>query len=154
MHFTRPRELILAALVGLGVGYALFDLAYGSMPSLPVAAGTTLAVLAVIEAILAGWIRAKIAARELTEPVLASRLVALAKASSLLGAIMVGGWGGALAFLLPRSDRLQHAADDLPAAVVGAVCAAVLIGAALWLEHCCRTPDRPESDRADDQGGS
>jgi hypothetical protein len=60
---------------------------------------------------------------------------------------MLGAWVGVGAYLLPRRSELSAAADDLPSAIVGAVCAVALIGAALWLEYCCRTPEDREGQR-------
>lgn len=154
MHFTRARDLLFAALIGLGGGLLLFQLAYKSMGSLPVLAGTTLLVLALIELGLAIWVRRRIRSRRLTDAFRVARIVALAKASSLLGAIMAGAWAGALGYLLPRADRLPAAARDTPAGVVGVLSAAALVACALWLEHCCRTPDSEDSDRMGESSDS
>jgi hypothetical protein len=75
----------------------------------------------------------------------AARAVLVAKASSLAGAVMAGVWGGLLAHVLPRAADVAAAASDALAAGVGLACALVLVGGALWLEWCCRTPD-DESD--------
>lgn len=108
-------------------------------------------VLALGETVLAFAIRSRIKERRVESGIGIARAVVLAKASSLLGALMVGAWLGALAYLAPRSGEIVAAANDLPATVVGACCAAALIGAALWLEHCCRAPkngDDTDSDRS------
>lgn len=147
MHFTRPRELLVAWLIGLALGYLLFQVAYASMPSLPTLAGVTLLVLAVVEVVLAFVVRNRIRSGRVVTGLGIARAVALAKASSLLGALMLGGWLAGVAFLAPRSGELVAASDDLPSAIVGAVCAAVLIAAALWLEYCCRAPEPRDSDR-------
>lgn len=154
VHFTRARDLVVAAFVGLGVGYVIFQLGFGAIQRLPIFAGGTLLLLAVVEVGLAFWVRRRIRDAQLTEPIRAARIVALAKASSLLGAIMGGGWLGVLGYLLPRSDTLAAAARDVPAAVVGVLCACALIAAALWLEHCCRTPEPKDSDRMGESRGS
>ncbi|GHF74630.1 cobalamin synthase [Amycolatopsis bartoniae] len=153
MHFTRPRELVTAGLVGLVLAYLVFRFAYGSLPPLPRYAGVTLLVLAVVEAVLAFSVRARIRSGRLTGAIGVARAVALAKASSLLGALMLGAWLGALAALLPRADEVAAAANDVRSAIIGAVCAVVLIAAALWLEHCCRTPETRDQDRDDHPTG-
>jgi hypothetical protein len=57
---------------------------------------------------------------------------------------------GLLGYLLPRLSQLAAAADDTPGAVLGLVCAAALVAAALWLQHCCRAPrDGEDADDAD-----
>ncbi|MGH3517302.1 MAG: DUF3180 domain-containing protein [Haloechinothrix sp.] len=149
MHFTRIRDLLLAGLIGLGFGYLVFLIAYSAMPSLPTFAGGTLLVLAMAELALAFWVRDKIRSAHVTGPIVIARMVALAKASSLLGAIMSGGWLGAALYLLPR-DELAAARQDTPSTIIGAVCAAVLVGAALWLEQSCRTPEPRDRDHVDE----
>jgi hypothetical protein len=146
MHFTRPRELIFAGVIGLVLAYLVFKVGYGSIPRLPTMAGVTLLLLAVVEAVLAFTLRDRIKSGRVLAGITFARAVALAKASSLLGALMLGAWAGALAYLVPRADRITAASDDLPAAEVGMACAAALIAAALWLEHCCRTPEPRDPD--------
>ena len=157
MKFTRGRDLTTAGVVAIVVVYLAIRLLYGEIPPLPTFAGVTLLVLAIIEGVLGTSLRGRIKrmaegrpmdGRPL-EPLTVARAVALAKASSLLGAIMLGAWIGVLGYLLPRQGELSAAANDLPSAIVGAVCAAALIGAALWLEYCCRTP----RDRGDQRSG-
>ncbi len=147
MHFTRPRDLVVAGLLGLGLGYLLFQAAYGSLPQLPLLAGVTFAILAVIEAVLAFSVRSRIKNGRVVAAIGVARSVALAKASSLAGAFMVGAWLAALAYVLPRRDELVAAVLDTRAAVVGVVSAAALVAAALWLEHCCRTPQDHDRER-------
>ncbi|MPY97534.1 MAG: DUF3180 family protein [Actinophytocola sp.] len=149
MHFTRARDLLLSGIVAVGAGLALFDLAYGSMQSIPRFAGGLLAIMALGELIGGFVVRDRVKSRRLTEPVVVSRVVILAKASSQLGAIMLGAWLGASLYLLPRTGSLEAAREDVPSALIGAVCAAALVAAALWLEHSCRTPqgtDRGERE--------
>jgi len=147
MHFTRPRELVTACLVGLVLAYLAFEFLYGSLPRLPTFAGVTLLVLAVIEVALAFSIRSRIRAGRLYASLGVARAVALAKASSLLGALMSGAWAGVLIALVPRADEATAPAADVRSAVIGLVSALALVGAGLWLEHCCRTPDRGDQDR-------
>lgn len=148
MHFTRATDLVLAGLVGLGVGYLVFQLASTEIPKLPVLAGGLLGVLAVIDAGLAAWVGKRIAGGRLTEAIVVSRCVVLAKASSMLGALMLGGWLGALAYLVSFSSVVAD--DEVPSTIVGAVCAAALIAAGLWLEHSCRTPEQQDQDYSGD----
>ncbi len=145
MHFTRAKDLLLSGVVAIAVGLALFDLVYGSMQSIPRFAGGLLAIMAVGELIGGFVVRDRIHSGRLTEPVVVSRVVILAKASSQLGAIMLGGWLGALLYLLPQTGSLAAAREDIPSVIIGAICAAALTAAALWLEYTCRTPR--DSDR-------
>lgn len=159
MHFTRARDLVVAGLLAAGIVFLLAQTAYGDLPPLPTFAGVTLLVLAVIEAALGASLRSRIRKPEggrPVQPLAAARSVALAKASSLLGAIMLGAWLGMFVYLFPRRGELAAAADDVPSTVIGAVCAAVLTGAALYLEWCCRTPrdqDNPPPEFRSDATG-
>ncbi|WP_019814758.1 DUF3180 domain-containing protein [Saccharomonospora saliphila] len=146
MQFTRARDLLVAGVIGFALAFPLFRAAYQSLPSLPTLAGVTLLVLAVAELVLAFVVRTRIRSRAVVTGLGIARVVALAKASSLLGALMSGAWLGALGYLGPRAGRVVAASDDLPAAIVGVCCAAALVGAALWLEYCCRTPSDPDRD--------
>jgi hypothetical protein len=155
MHFTRARDLVLAGLVAAALVYLLVRVFYGEMPPLPTFAGVTLLVLAGIEVWLAVWLRSRIRNphKEL-QPITAARAVALAKASSLLGAIMLGAWVGILAYVLPRRADLTAAAEDFPSTVVGVICSAALIAAALWLEWCCRTPRDQDNQPPERRSGA
>jgi hypothetical protein len=149
MHFTRPRELVVAGLVALALVYVVFEFAYGSLPRLPTLAGVTLIVLAVIEVALAFSIRSRIREGRVASAVGVVRAVALAKASSMLGALMLGAWLGVLAALVPRLGELTAATGDVRSALVGTGSSILLIAAGLWLEHCCRTPDGGDRERND-----
>ncbi|HEV2087002.1 MAG TPA: DUF3180 domain-containing protein [Cryptosporangiaceae bacterium] len=143
---TRPGTLALVALLALLVGWALVKRYYGDLPSLTWFPAMTLVLLAFLETISALSTKARIDRRPDTEPVeplVVARYAALAKASSLGGAIFGGLYGG-VAFYLLTAQHLTAANDDLPEAIGGVVAAAVLVAAALWLEHACRVPKPPE----------
>lgn len=147
----RPRDLVLSALVTAVLAHLAVRLTYGSLPVFPLGAGVPLAVLGVAEAVGGRELRARIRRRPGTRPVpplVAARAVLVARASALAGAIMVGGWAGLLAYTAPRSAELVAASGDTTAAAVGLVGAACLVAGALWLQHCCRTPDDPPDDPA------
>ena len=149
MRFTKPRDLLAAGLVAGLLAHLLLRLAYDTLPPLPTFAGFTLLVIAGINLALAFSLRARILRKPGTEPVqplTAARAVALAKASSLLGAIMGGAWAGVLVYVLPVRAEFEAAGHDMVSAIVGVGCAALLIGAALWLEHCCKTPTDSHQD--------
>jgi Ca2+/Na+ antiporter len=157
MHFTRARDLVIAGLVTAVVVHLLVRVLYGQLPPLPTFAGVTLLVLAVVEVVLAFSLRSRIRdprGGRRVQPLTAARAVALAKASSLLGAIMVGAWLGVFGYVLPRRAEITAAADDLPSTVVGVICSAILTGAALWLEWCCRTPDEQDNQPPERRSGS
>lgn len=152
MTATRPRDLLVAALVAAIVVNLLVRLSYASLPAIPALAGVTLGVLGVAEAIAGSTLRARIERRPGTTPVpplVAARAVLVAKASALGGAIVAGAWAGLALHVLPRAADVVAAAGDSVGAVVGLVCALGLVGGALWLERCCRTPDDRRDDRSD-----
>jgi hypothetical protein len=150
---TRWHELLPGYLVVAVAVYLITRLSYGVLPPLPLFAGITLLVLAVVETALGFSLKARIERRPGTSPVqplMAARAVTLAKASAVAGAVMAGVFTGLLGYLLPRLSQLAAAADDTPGAVLGLVCAAALVAAALWLQHCCRAPrDGEDADDAD-----
>ncbi|MGH3822039.1 MAG: DUF3180 domain-containing protein [Pseudonocardiaceae bacterium] len=147
MTFTRARDLIAAAAIASVLVNLLLQLSYGDVPTLPQLAGTTLLFFAIAEAVLGNMLRARIQQRPGSRPVqalTAAKAVVLAKASSLAGAVTGGAWLGVLSYVLPLRSQLASAASDTLTALIGAICSAALVAAALWLEHCCRTPDGPD----------
>jgi hypothetical protein len=154
---TRPRDLVLPALVAAVVVHLLVRLTYGTLPTFPLTAGVPLGVLGVAEAIGGSALRSRIRRKPGTRPVqplVAARAVLVARASALAGAIMVGVWAGLLAYVGPRSGDIAAAAGDTVAAAVGLACASALVGGALWLQHCCRTPDDPSGEDGPQAGPS
>ncbi|MDN5932904.1 MAG: DUF3180 domain-containing protein, partial [Pseudonocardia sp.] len=86
MTATRPRDLLVAALVAAVLANLLVRLSYGSLPAIPALAGVTLGVLGVAEAIAGRSLRARIERRPGTTPVpplVAARAVLVANASAL-----------------------------------------------------------------------
>lgn len=143
MRFTRPRDLTAVAIIAGLLAHLLLRLSYDSLPPMPVLAGSTLFVIAVVEVVLAFSLRSRIQRRpgaRPVQPLTAARAVALAKASSVLGALMFGAWAGLLIYVIPVRDSFPAASNDLVAAVAGMIAAVALTAAALWLEHCCKTP--------------
>lgn len=148
---TRVRDLLgVAVVVGL-IAWILVRYNYGSLPPMPLLAGIVLYILAALEVVIALIVRSRVASRDVgpargqLHPITAARVLALAKASALLGAIAIGVWSGLLVYLLTQRD-LAAADHDRPGAIIGLVGGLLLIGAALWLEYCCRAPDDPTDD--------
>ncbi|RKT83903.1 Protein of unknown function [Saccharopolyspora antimicrobica] len=154
LSFTKPGQLITAGVAAAVVVFLLTQLAYGDLPRLPLAAGATLLLIALVDLVLALTMRPRIKRKPGTEPVnslTAARAVALAKASSMAGAIMAGVWIGLGAYLLPIVGTVAAAQTDIVAAVIGLISAAALIAAGLWLEHSLRNPDEPEEPLDDEE---
>jgi len=51
-----------------------------------------------------------------------------------------------LVYLLPKRGVMRVAGEDSAGAVVAAVSALALVVAALWLQHCCKSPNEPPED--------
>lgn len=154
MKPTRIWDVLSLALLAAVATWLLVRVSYGSLPPIPVYAGASLYPVALIETVLAFVVRARIrdhaigpGPRQL-HPITAARAAALAKASALVGAASAGVWAGFLVFLWPQRSQLRAAVSDSPGAIVGLVAAILLVVAALWLEHCCRTPDEPPDQPA------
>ena len=76
-------------------------------------------------------------------PLAVARTVLVAKASAWMGALVLGWWVAVLVYFLPRRSWLRIAAEDTTGSVVAAVSALALVVAALWLQHCCKSPQDP-----------
>ncbi|PZU45693.1 MAG: DUF3180 domain-containing protein [Microbacterium sp.] len=156
MKRTSPAVLIIAAILGAAVGFGVDQLLTGAgratfTPSLllPV----LLVLLAAGVLLFALPIRRGVTGRDPApvDPFRAVRVVMLAKASSIVGAVVAGVATGLLAFLLTR-----------PVAPVGSVVAValtlasgiVLLVAALVAEHLCtiRKDDDDEQPGPDEPG--
>jgi Protein of unknown function (DUF3180) len=146
---TRKRDLTAAALGTAVLGYILVTTLYRWFPPITVWTGLSLLAVGIAEAIWARHVRAKITdgkigdARDLLHPLAVARSLEVAKASAWVGALALGWWIGVLVFLLPRRAWLRVAAHDTAGTAVAALSALALVAAALWLQHCCRSPGDP-----------
>jgi hypothetical protein len=162
----RRADLAVLAL-GLAVAaWLVVRVAYGQLPPLHWWLPAPLGVLAVAEALGTRTLRARLTAERKArasavrndqprqpvalvrpvEPMLVARLAVLAQASAYVGGVCGGLWAGVLAHVGPLSARAQAARSDAVAAVLGLVCAAALVAAALWLEGVCRVPPGSDDD--------
>ncbi len=154
MRPTRVSTLVVVAVICAAASLLLLRSIYQRLPPLPWTGIPALLVAAVAEAWAGRDLRARITGRrglKPAAPLFVSRMVALAKASSLAAAAVAGlaaGFdiylSGSLAAAVPRQDALT-AALTFGAAVV-------LACAALFLEYCCRVPDTPDRDDRDQAG--
>jgi len=137
------------ALTATVVSWLVIRQLYGDLPPFPAYVPLSLAVLAVVEFVLGAQLRSRIGRRPGTAPVLpliAARAVALAKATSLVGAATAGFWAGLLLHVVPKVDFLVVAGADARTGVIGVACALALAAAGLWLEYSCRAPERPDDE--------
>ena len=151
MRPTSISVLIVAGLSAAALGWLLLSFSYSLLPRLPWSPVIVLAVLGVAEALLAQNTSARIQRKPGTprvDPLVVARYVALAKASSLVGAISGGFSAGLLAWLV--LEPTKAARTDVPAAGGSLIAAALLVGAALWLERACRIPDDQDNKGEND----
>lgn len=145
MRPTRLSVLAGLVLVAAAAGWALTELAYGSLPPFPRLAPVTLLLLALAMAYTAASVRARLQGRPGTRPIVpmaVARHAALAKASSGAGALFAGFWAGVLIYTGSRLEQ-RAAARDALTSVLGIVAALALVATALWLERVCRVPRPP-----------
>jgi hypothetical protein len=151
---TRKRDLTAATVLAAAVGYLLVMLLYQWFPPITLLTGVSLLAVAIAEAAWAFYVRTKINDGEIGDgpgwlhPLAVARSVVIAKASAWVGAVVLGWWVGVLIYLLPRRATLRVAGEDTAGASVAGVCALALVVAALWLQHCCKSPQEPP-DNAD-----
>lgn len=156
---TRKRDLMAAVISTAVVGYLVVAVLYRWFPPITVWTGVSLLVVAVAEGLWARYVRAKIGNGEIGDgpgwlhPLAVARSVMVAKASAWVGALVLGWWVGALVYFLPRRSWLRAVAADTSGTVVAAVSALALVVAALWLQHCCKSPQGPLDGGAGDEGG-
>lgn len=157
MRRTGPGILILAALVGVAIGFLLDNgLTAAGRPTFTPA--ITLPILLVLLGLLV--VALAIPIRRATRgtvgppvnPFRAVRVAMLAKASSIVGAAVGGLAAGLAAFLLTRP--VSPSIGSLGAIIATAVCGALLIAAGLIAEHLCtiRKDDDDEQPGGADPG--
>ena len=151
MKPTRTSTLAIVAVVCALASWLALRSVYERLPPLPWTGVPALLVAAFAEAWTGRDLRARIAGRRGLKPVaplFVSRMVALAKASSLAASAIAGLAAG---FLIYLSGSLSAAVprQDAVTAAVTLVSAVLLACAALYLEYCCRVPDAPDRDRTD-----
>jgi hypothetical protein len=153
MRPTRTSTLAIVAVVCAAVSWLLLKVVYEHLPLLPWTGVPALLVAALAEAWTGRDLKARIAGgRGLkpAAPLFVSRMVALAKASSLAAAVIAGL---ALGFVIYLSGSLNETIprQDAVTAAVTFAAAVVLACAALYLEYCCRVPDAPDRDQSDER---
>lgn len=153
MKRTSAPLLILLALVGGGVGYLIDHLltVSGRATFAPSGFLPVLLLLLAAAVLAIAWpvrrsVRGKGPGR--IDPFRALRAATLARASSLLGAIMAGFGGGLLIFLLSRPVDPQVGSIVAMAALMASSLA--LVVAALVAEQFCTLPKDPDDRQPDD----
>jgi hypothetical protein len=155
------KQLRLGVLAGLfaaaGVlswgGARLWE-AFGTLPSVPLAAPIVLAVIAVILTATALSLRARLRAQRErrpgakgVEPLMAARAVVFGQASALVAALVAGMYGGTGVYLLSSLD-IPARRDQAIYAGLSVLAGIGVIAAAFFLERVCKLPED------DDEGES
>jgi hypothetical protein len=141
MRPTRWYFLVISGVVAGVAAYLITRSRYGDLPSPTLYAQISLIVLAIAEGYTAAVTKARLEGRQGTrpiEPILVARFVALAKASSIVGALAAGAYAGFLGWVAQVDSPAAH--DDVRTAVVGIAAGFALIAGALALEWVGRVP--------------
>jgi hypothetical protein len=159
---TKPLTLVTTLVVAIVVAYAVFRIwdhaDPGGVPSVPISAPITLAVLAAAVFGVALGLRSRFNAyREARkrietgarvpqdrpvkpiDPLQAARALVLAKASGLVGAVFGGIYGGYALFVLGRLEIVAYHSQVLPSWLAFGAGVA-LLAAALFLERILKVP--------------
>jgi hypothetical protein len=151
---TRPWTLLAVAAVCALLSWMAIRMTFPQVPQLPWTPALALLVLAVAEAITGRNLRARIMGRRHDGKQLHAigvvRTLALAKASSLGGAVFAGLSFGSLGYSLGLVS-LPVAATNAVSTGLTFGAAILLIAAALYLEHCCRAPSSGSENDPDRQ---
>lgn len=147
MRPTRWYFLVIIGVVAGGAAYLITRSSYNDLPSPTLYAQISLVVLAIAEGYTAAMTRARLEGRPGTrpiEPIVVARLVALAKASSIVGALAAGAYAGFLGWVAQIDSPTAH--NDVRTAVVGVAAGVALVIAALALEWVGRVPKDDEAE--------
>ena len=142
-------------LAGLGVvsgaaAYLITRAYYSDLPSPTLYAQMSLFVLAIAEGYSASMTKARLEGRNGTRPIdplVVARLVALAKASSVVGALAAGAYAGFLGWVAQVTSSAAHA--DVRTSAVGIAAGLALVAGALYLEWSGRLPEDDEQEETD-----
>lgn len=144
MKATRPRFLLLIALVLAAITWGVLHGIYSKLPPLTWSAVPALLIASGVEAWIGRDLRARIAGDrgEPPAPLFVARMLVLAKASAQVAALF---GGVAIGFMVYLSGMLGASTPRTDMVTSGLTFAAALLlaVAALFLEFCCRVPKAP-----------
>jgi hypothetical protein len=152
MTRTRPTTLLLFAIVGATAGW-LLEIALVAMGATvivpPLSLGGSIGVIGVVVVGFALPVRNAVKEHERArlDPFYASRVVVLAKASSIAGALLAGATMAILIFLLTRS--VVAGVGSILMAVAAVAGSVVLVVGGLVAEYMCSVPHDGDDDGSD-----
>lgn len=147
MSRTRPLTLVVAAALGIAIGFALDHLltAWGRPTFVPaVTMPILLVLLAVAVVLLALPVRRASRGGATIDPFRALRIAMLAKASSIVGAALGGFALGLWAFLVTR--LAEPPIGSIASVIATAVSGAILVAAGLVAEKMCTIRKKDDDD--------
>lgn len=150
MKRTHVTTLLILGVLGAAAG-AITELLLAAngrpIVSLPITLGIALSIIGAVVVTMALPIRkmTKVASAPRVDPFYATRIVMLAKACALTGALGVGVGAGVLAYLLTRSII---GAGSVLQAVITLAGAGVLLAGGLVAEHMCRIPPHDDDNES------
>ncbi|WP_333619703.1 DUF3180 domain-containing protein [Dietzia sp.] len=153
MDRTNWTTVVLIACVAFAVGIAAGLRLFSGMPPLSYLTAVPVALVCVVDLVLGLRVRSAIAKRRVgldrsqTSPHTVVVVLALAKASTVLGAVIGGAGAGYAIPLGIRAGDNSAAAHDLPVAIVLAVLGFVLCGIGLLTETWCKVPPGDDAPR-------
>ena len=153
MRRTGASILLIAAAIGVAVGFlldqtltAMGRATFNPSITLPIFLVLLGAIVIALALPIRRATRGRIAA---INPFWALRVAMLAKASSIVGAVVAGLAGGLGLFLLTRP--VTPSVGSLGAVIATAVCGLLLVAAGLYAEHLCTIR---KDDNDEQPGGS
>ena len=150
MRRTSAGDLIAPFLGVLVIIYVLLRVTYDSLPPVGYGIGVPLVFLAIIEFVAARRVRAAVGHdpdAKAMPAIFIARLVALGKASALVGAGLLGAVVGLLLRVAPDAARVRAAGSDLRVGIVLFAVCALLLAAGLVLERAGIDPNHPDRPR-------
>ncbi|HSK26277.1 MAG TPA: DUF3180 domain-containing protein [Jiangellales bacterium] len=151
MRPTRVSLLLALALASVAVGWSLgriVDTVTGSLPVTPRLTPALLAFLAVVLLISARVVRGWVLERRYDRRMNAlrvTRLLALAKAAALTGAVVAGGYSGVV-LLYAQVQPASLGRERVVVAGLSALAGVAVSVSALFLERACRVPPGAEDE--------
>ncbi len=149
---TRPVTLVVLDVLSAVVAWLVIRVTFATWPLLPYSAIPALLFLAVGEALVGRNLKARLAGRRTgkpLEPIAVARVAALAKASSHAAAVFGGISAGFFVYVSGMLDKSVPRHDALASGFT-VLSAVVLVLAALYLESCCRAPDKGQDEDRDE----
>jgi hypothetical protein len=151
MQRTRPRNLVLVAVVATAVGWLVVRALASRGWTLPQVPWAMVAVLVLIAAVVLamGWsVRQYLHGKHPTlDPVRAARTAVLAKASCYTGALLAG-WYAAQVIDVLGDLGIEAQRDRAASAGLAVLGALVLAGVGLLVEWFCRVPPPEDPQEA------